>query len=57
MLFTLIAVAFAVLGFISGSLYIFSAAVGYLALKMYPVLIIILVIGGIDILAARHYLK
>jgi hypothetical protein len=55
MFFTLIAIAVAAIGFIGGSLWLFSAAVGFLFLKMYPVLAVLAVIIGFGLLALKYY--
>jgi hypothetical protein len=55
MMLSLIAIATAILGFIGGSLWIFSAAVGFLILKMYPVLMIVLLVIGVGFLAIKYY--
>jgi hypothetical protein len=55
MFFSLIAIAVAAIGFIGGSLWLFSAAVGFLIVKMYPVLAVLAVIIGIGLLALKHY--
>jgi hypothetical protein len=55
MFFTLIAIAVAVISFIGGSLWLFSAAIGFLIVKMYPVLAVLAVIIGIGLLALKHH--
>jgi hypothetical protein len=55
MFFSLIAIAVAAISFIGGSLWLFSAAVGFLIVKMYPVFAVLAVIIGIGLLALKHY--
>ena len=43
------------LGFVSGSLWLFSAAVGALMVKMFPILLVFLAIAGIGFLAFKFY--
>ena len=55
MLFSIIAIAVAVAGFMAGSLWLFSAAIGFLVLKMYPLLLALIVFIGAGLLAFKHY--
>jgi hypothetical protein len=52
---SLIAVAAAILGFLGGSIWIFTAAIGFLVLKMYPLMLVALVLTSIGLLAFKHY--
>ena len=45
----------AILGFIGGSIWLFSAAIGFLILKMFPLLLVVLVLAGIGLLVFRYY--
>ena len=54
-LISLLAIAAALFGFISGSLWLFTVAVGFLFIQMYPVFVFLLVMIGIAVLAIRHY--
>ena len=56
-MFSLIAIAAAILGFIGGSFWIFSAAVGFLILKMYPLLLVAIVAIGVGLLALKYYYR
>jgi hypothetical protein len=55
MFFSLIAIAVAAIGFIGGSLWLFSAAAGFLIVTMYPVFAMLAVIIGIGLLALKYY--
>ena len=44
-----------VLGFLSGSLWFFSAALAALLASMYPVLALLVATGGLTYLAYRYY--
>ena len=46
-----------VLGFLSGSIWLFTAALGALMVKMFPVLLILLAIGVAAFLAFKYYFK
>jgi hypothetical protein len=54
-MFSLIAIAAAILGFLGGSLWIFTAAVGFLILKMYPLILVAIVVIGTGLLALKYY--
>lgn len=56
-MFSLIAVAAAILGFLGGSLWIFTAAVGFLILKMYPLILPALVFTAVGLVGFRYYWK
>lgn len=45
------------LGFVSGSLWLFTAAIGALMVKMFPILLVFLAIAGIGILAFKYFYK
>lgn len=55
MFFSLIAIATATIAFVSGSIWIFSAAVSYLIVTMFPVFTVLAVIIGIGFLALKYY--
>jgi hypothetical protein len=55
MLISLIAIAAAILGFFGGSLWIFSAAIGFLIVKMYPLMLVALVVICAGMLALKYY--
>ena len=46
-----------VLGFLSGSIWLFTAALGILMVKMYPILLVAIAIAGGGLLATQYYLK
>ena len=54
---TLALVVAVVLGFVSGSIWLFSAAVGALMVKMFPILLVFLTIVGIGFLAFKYFKK
>ena len=54
---TLALVVAVVLGFVSGSIWLFSAAVGVLMVKMFPILLVFLAIAGIGFLAFNYFKK
>ena len=56
-MFTLALVVAVVLGFVSGSIWLFSAAVGVLMVKMFPILLVFLAIAGIGFLAFNYFKK
>ena len=45
------------LGFVSGSIWLFTAAVGALMVKMFPILLVLLALGGAGFLAFKHYYR
>jgi hypothetical protein len=47
----------AVLGFLSGSIWLFTAALGALMVKMYPILLIAIAVVGGGLLAFNYYFK
>jgi hypothetical protein len=56
-LFTLLLVLAVVLGFLSGSIWLFTAAVGALMIKMFPILLVLLVLAGAAFLVFKHYYR
>ncbi len=54
---TLLLVFAVVLGFLSGSIWIFTAAVGALMVKMFPILLVLLALGAAAFLAFKHYYR
>ena len=54
---TLALVVAVVLGFVSGSIWLFTAAVGALMFKMFPILLVFLAIVGISFLALKYFKK
>ena len=56
-MFSLIAVASAILGFLGGSLWIFTAAVGFLILKMYPLILVALAFTAVGLVTLRYYIN
>ncbi len=55
-MFTLLILAAVVLGFLSGSIWLFSVAVSALMVKMFPILLVAIAIGGGALLAFKHYI-
>jgi hypothetical protein len=56
-LISLLLVLAAVLGFLSGSIWLFTAALGALMVKMYPILLIAIAIAGGGLLAFKYYFR
>ena len=56
-MFTLALLAATGLGFLSGSIWLFSAAIAALMVKLFPVLLIAIVIGGGAVLAFKFYFR
>ncbi|EED35049.1 hypothetical protein NOR51B_991 [Luminiphilus syltensis NOR5-1B] len=54
-LLSLLLFAAVVLGFLSGSLWFFSAALAALLASMYPVVALLIALGGLTYLAYRYY--
>jgi hypothetical protein len=54
---TLFLVAAATIGFLGGSLWLFTAAIGFLLVKMFPILLVVLAIAGAAFLAFNHYYR
>ncbi len=54
---SLLLVAAVILGFISGSVWLFTAALGVLMVKMFPILLVAIAIGGGGLLAFKHYYR
>ncbi len=54
---TLLLTLAVVLGFLSGSLWLFGIAITALTVKMFPLMLIAIVIGGGAILAFKYYYK
>jgi hypothetical protein len=54
---TLALVTAVVLGFVSGSIWLFTAAIGALMVKMFPILLVFLAIVGIGFLAFNYFNK
>ena len=52
---SLLLFAAVVLGFLSGSLWFFSAALAALLATMYPVLALLVAVGGLTYLAYKYY--
>ena len=52
---TLALVVAVVLGFVSGSLWLFAAAVSALMVKIFPILLVFLAIAGIGFLAFKYF--
>jgi hypothetical protein len=52
---SLLLVAAVILGFLSGSLWLFAAAVSVLAIKMFPILLVVIALAGGAVLAVRYY--
>jgi hypothetical protein len=52
---SLLLIAAVVLGFLSGSIWLFTAALGALMVKMFPVLLIAIAITGGAALAFKYY--
>ena len=55
LLLSLLLAAAVVLGFLSGSLWFFSAALAALLATMYPVLALLVAVAGLTYLAYKHY--
>ncbi len=55
MFFSLVAIVAAIFGFVSGSLWLFTVAVGFLFMQMYPVFVFVLLTLCVGLLAAKHY--
>jgi hypothetical protein len=56
-LLTLLLVFAVVLGFVSGSIWLFTAAVGALMVKMFPILLVLLALGAAAFLIFKHYYR
>jgi len=54
---SLLLITAVVLGFLSGSIWLFTAALGALMVKMFPVLLVLLAIGAAAFLAFNYYRK
>ena len=54
---TLFLVAAATIGFLGGSLWLFTAAICFLLVKMFPILLVVLAIAGAAFLAFNHYYR
>lgn len=54
---TLALVFAVVLGFVSGSIWLFTAAVGALMVKIFPIFLVLLVLGAAAFLAFKHYYR
>ena len=52
---TLALVVAVVLGFVSGSFWLFTAAVGVLMVKIFPILLVFLAVAGIGFLAFKYF--
>jgi hypothetical protein len=52
---SLLLVAAVILGFISGSVWFFTAALSALMIKMFPILLVVIALAGGAVLAVRHY--
>jgi hypothetical protein len=56
-LISLLLVLAAVLGFLSGSIWLFTAALGALVVTAYPLLLIAIAIAGGGLLAFKYYFR
>ena len=56
-MFSLLLVAIATIGFLGGSLWLFTAALGVLMVKMFPILLVAIVICGAGLLAFKYYCR
>jgi hypothetical protein len=56
-MFSLFLVAAVILGFLSGSLWLFAAAVSVLTIKMFPILLVVIALVGGGVLALRYYIN
>ncbi len=54
---SLLIIAAGVLGFLSGSIWLFTAALGFLLVQMFPVLLIFIFIGGAGVLVFKYYYR
>jgi len=54
---SLLLLAAMVLGFLSGSIWLFTAALGALMIKMFPILLLTAALVGGGLLAFRYYLN
>jgi hypothetical protein len=52
---SLLLIAAAALGFLSGSIWLFTAALGALMVKMFPILLVAIAITGGAVLAFKYY--
>ena len=52
---SLLLIAAVVLGFLSGSVWFFTAALSALLIKMFPILLVVIALAGGAVLAFRHY--
>lgn len=54
---SLLLMAAVFLGFLSGSIWLFTAALGALMVKMFPILLVAIAIAGGGLLAFKYYIK
>ena len=52
---TLFTAAAVLIGFLGGTFWLATAAIGFLVLKMYPLLLVLIVFIGVGLLAFKHY--
>ena len=52
---TLFTAAAVLIGFLGGTFWLATAAIGFLVLKMYPLLLVLIVLIGVGLLAFKHY--
>ena len=52
---SLLLIAAVVLGFLSGSVWFFTAALSALMIKMFPILLVVIALVGGGVLAFRYY--
>jgi hypothetical protein len=52
---TLFTAAAVLIGFLGGTFWLATAAIGFLALKIYPLSIVLIVIIGVGIIALKYY--
>ncbi len=54
---SLLLIAAVILGFLSGSIWLFTAALGALMVKMFPILLVAIAIAGGGLLAFKYYIN
>jgi hypothetical protein len=52
---TLFTAAAVLIGFLGGTFWLATAAIGFFVLKMYPLLIVVIVFIGVGIIALKYY--
>lgn len=52
---SLLLIVTVILGFLSGSIWLFAAAIGVLAIKMFPILLVVIAIGGGAVLIFKYH--